>query len=359
MARVLTSYYRPDRGGLFKRLLRAMRALAEAGHTVHYLAVEPFDIQHSRIVFHRFPWPKNSRHGLLFWGFFHLFAPVLLAFLAWHWKINHAFGFSPTYAFLLKPAGTLWRIHLTCFVHGDAILAHRLKGRPEWLIRMEQWIEGRAIRRLKLVALQPHLIRMLVDRHPGISATCYDLLPNDLPHVFAEKSGQIRHPLQVAMIGTLDPRKNHRLVLDILSSIPPGRFELHIYGVGSLERALKAIVTTRKLQDSIFFHGWVPADKIWPHVDVLLMPSLQEGMPEVVLEAIAHRIPVLASDIPAHCELLPPEYLLPLGEPSRWVDALERLLVDMEQIRYRQRSYTDRFSFDWDRRIVEMIVAEV
>ena len=65
MATVLTYYYRPKRGGCFKQLFRAIDALLADGHTVHYLAVQRFSIDHPRCHFHRFPWPSGATETLI------------------------------------------------------------------------------------------------------------------------------------------------------------------------------------------------------------------------------------------------------------------------------------------------------
>jgi glycosyltransferase involved in cell wall biosynthesis len=356
MAHILTCYYRPDRGGLYNRLLRAMRALAEAGHTVHYLSVAPFPIQHPGCRFHRFPWSKEKTHTLLFWACFHLFAPVMLAGLALRWRITHAFGFSPTYAFLLKPACLLRRIGLSCFVHGDAISAHRLNRRPAWVERLDSWIENCAIHDVRLIVLQQHLLEMIAARHPGASPRDIILLPNDLPHSEGQKRCTLRWPLRLAMVGALERVKNHRLALEILSIDKPSRYSLHIYGLGSEEKRLKATVESKGLEGRVHFHGWVPAERIWPQVDFLLVPSLHEGMPEVVLEAIANHVPILAGNIPAHRDLLPSRQRLPLDRPSIWLDRLNRITPEYERVALEQMAHGQRFRFNWERRVVDTIL---
>lgn len=77
-ARILTSYYRPKPGGFCKRLFRAINALLERGHEVHYLSVVEFPIDHPSCMHHKFPWPERYTDTLIFWAMFHTLAAVCL-----------------------------------------------------------------------------------------------------------------------------------------------------------------------------------------------------------------------------------------------------------------------------------------
>ena len=76
-------------------------------------------------------------------------------------------------------------------------------------------------------------------------------------------------------------------------------------GDGPARTLLLARAQQLNLGGKVRFRGWVERDRIWPEVDVLLLPSLHEGMSNAVLEALASSIPVLASDVPEHREVLP------------------------------------------------------
>lgn len=59
--------------------------------------------------------------------------------------------------------------------------------------------------------------------------------------------------------------------------------------------------------------------------DVFVLPSYREGLPGAVLEAMAMRVPVVASDIPAVREAVPDElhaFLVPAGDPVSLAEAL-------------------------------------
>jgi glycosyltransferase involved in cell wall biosynthesis len=360
MATILTCYYRPKPGGLCTRLFRAMRALLDRGHTVHYLALTPFPIDHPRLVFHRFPWPARLGEGLLFWGLFHLLSPWMLLGIGLRHRVTHVFAFGPTYAYLMRPLCRMKGIVPTFFLRGDPILSHRLRGKAPWIVRLDRWIEGMAIQNVKVVGVSSHLARKILERHPDRRPRQVRVLPNDLPALVTQSARASEGPLRLAVAGILEPMKNHAFVLGLLRGLERQAWHFYIYGQGPAARRLDELVGQLGLGAKVSFMGWVPSNAIWPRVDLLLAPSLHEGMPNAVLEAVAAGVPVLASDIPAHREILPADQLLPLDDAGRWRQALVGILDDSHQKRSamarHQRQTSAHLCFDWDARIVALIV---
>jgi L-malate glycosyltransferase len=121
-----------------------------------------------------------------------------------------------------------------------------------------------------------------------------------------------------AAVARLSPEKNLPQLVAAFAGVaaaePDAR--LLVVGDGPQREALRGQVEQAGLHERVRFAG-VRADmeRIYPLVDCLVLPSLSEGMPLVVLEAMAHGIPVIASavgDVPAllahsqHGRLVPP-----------------------------------------------------
>ena len=111
------------------------------------------------------------------------------------------------------------------------------------------------------------------------------------------------------MLGTIEPRKNHRVVLDAWHAMAPTeRPILHIVGARGWENAdvFETLDTSPLMGTSIFEHGPLPDDRtaaLLAGSSGLLFPSLAEGFGLPVLEALQVGVPVLANRLPVIEEL--------------------------------------------------------
>ena len=362
MARILTSYYKPTPGGLCKRYFRAINVLLARGHTVHYVAVEKFPIEHENCHFHRFPWPKQFVDNYFFWAVFHLCAPFQFLYIVLRRRIDCAFYFNLTYALLMQPARFFLRLSISLFLRADGVLNHEIKGRPRWLCGLEKILEGFAINGTQLIGVSETLTHSVIARHNWSRPVSHGTLPNDIesaPDTWRKFSGGAM-PLRFACVGILEPRKNQVLILHSIAALKDLQFKLHIFGTGPQAKALQELTKRLSVTEKVNFQGWCERDTMWSNIDVLLFPSLHEGVSNTVLEAIQRGVPVLASDIPEHREILPAEYLIPLDQDS-WTEAINKIANDYadwgKSISDAQQNFAGKLHFDWDEEICRLIVA--
>lgn len=278
------------------------------------------------------------------------------------YRVRIAFCFDLAYAFCLQPLRKMGVTTPTCFLRGDGLAVLKARKFPPWSIRLASWMEAVALIHFRVVGSGSHLIDEIRVRHPKLQFREVHVLPNDLPAPIERPRQMLSGRLRAAMVGPLVPLKNQGFMIDILGDEHNEWVALTIFGAGPEEANLKRKIQQCHMRDRISLAGWVPADKIWKQVDLLLASSLHEGMPNAVLEALANGIPVLASDIPGHRIILPEMYCLPLSEPERWRRALDELMHDVDgrlSVMYEsQMQFANRLRFNWDARVVDLIVKD-
>lgn len=356
---ILTCYYRPKPGGLCKRYFRGIEALLARGHTVHYLAVTKFPIDHPHCHFHRFPWPERKTQGLMFWAFFHLLAPIQLAYLAWRIRAERIFSFSINYGWMLQPARLIRRCHNRIFLRADALHNEQL-ARNFWVQWPGQWFEAMALWGAYISGVSQELIDNITQRHRQIYIASKNVFPNHLPDLGVVKR-TAHDKIRLGCVGIIEERKNPLLLLEVMNYLPD-TFELHYYGPGPLLTTLQNQSHDSLAAARIHVHGWQPIETIWPNIDILLMPSHHEGAPNAVLEALSLDIPVLASNIPAHREILAPENLLSPTDAKVWSQKIAMIACHRGSMQYllkQQAVAAQRLRFNWNDAFCTIIESDV
>lgn len=133
-------------------------------------------------------------------------------------------------------------------------------------------------------------------------------------------------------VGRLTRQKNWQTLVKAVSLLTKNlTWELLICGHGEDRLAAEKLVKEFNIQEKVKFVGYrTDVYKLMKEAHILVLPSLYEGMPNVVLEAMATGLPCVLSDIPAHRGLLgdtPAAILVKVKDSSAYAkvfnDALE------------------------------------
>jgi glycosyltransferase involved in cell wall biosynthesis len=106
--------------------------------------------------------------------------------------------------------------------------------------------------------------------------------------------------LILGYVGRLSTEKGleHLIAALSLGSPVEGPWRLLIVGDGPERRALEAMATQARLDGRVTFAGFQSDASPWyAAMDALILPSLTEGTPMALLEAMAHRVAVIASAV--------------------------------------------------------------
>lgn len=128
----------------------------------------------------------------------------------------------------------------------------------------------------------------------------------------------------IGMIGRLDYQKNHKFALQLIDEIRKDRSNvvLLIIGDGCLRKKLEDQVELLQLQSNVIFCGQVDdIYKYYSAIDLLIMPSLFEGLPVSIVEAQCAGVPCVISDnITREVAVLNNVRYLPLEDTEKWKD---------------------------------------
>jgi glycosyltransferase involved in cell wall biosynthesis len=140
----------------------------------------------------------------------------------------------------------------------------------------------------------------------------------------------------LAAVGRLSVQKGHIYLLRAIDTLvhSRGRPEIciHLIGQGQLESEFRAFVQHRKLVDHVRFHGFLANPlSVIARCQLFCLPSLYEGLPLALLEAMACRVPVLATDCPSGPREVLDDgrcgHLVPPQDPDALADAIEDSLT--------------------------------
>ena len=110
------------------------------------------------------------------------------------------------------------------------------------------------------------------------------------------------YPVELLSVGRLDPEKAPEMLLKALALLEkrtPGRYSLTIVGDGQLENQLRA--EADRFGDAVRFRGHVPNGpelfELYRASDVFVHVARTEGLPQVLTEAQAAGLPIVATDV--------------------------------------------------------------
>ena len=193
--------------------------------------------------------------------------------------------------------------------------------------RLESW----ATRRLRahVVYVTEDLRRITLSQHSSSSVIHNGIERLDAQPTTRPPEYQEGH-VNIAIVGRLEPIKGIDYALRAMTAPRmPSAARLHIVGSGPMLSELQSLARNLGIEDRTGFLGF--RDNVYDyiaHADALLMPSLHEGLPYTILEAMALRTPILATRVGGLAEVLvdgETALLFEPGEAGAIADAIARL----------------------------------
>jgi glycosyltransferase involved in cell wall biosynthesis len=141
----------------------------------------------------------------------------------------------------------------------------------------------------------------------------------------------------IGFVGWLLPIKGPEYLLKAMNTVWPEKPDtaLVLVGKGDLDVELRAEALAKNVNGKVKFLGWRPdINELMPIFDMLVLPSLNEGMGRVLVEAMAAGKPVVASRVGGIPDLVKDGetgYLVPPADERALAEAILKLLNDRDR----------------------------
>lgn len=282
-----------------------MSSLSDAEIETHIIAVSPRAYRRERTVFR-----------------------ALLQ--SWKPSIVHTHGYRPD----IVDGGVAARTDMTTVTTVHGFTGGSLRN------RFNEWLQQRAIRSFDgVVAVSDSVATRL--RRSGVRESRIRVIPNaydaDRPRVDRSAArarlGIARAEYAIGWVGRLSREKGPDVFVAALERLAACPLAV-VVGEGPERAALERRVAAGPLASRVYWLGVVPdAGSLFGAFDALVLSSRTEGTPVVVLEAMAARVPIIATRVGGIPAILDDAtaWLVPSDDPAALAGAIARVRADPAQ----------------------------
>ena len=261
---------------------------------------------------------------------------------------------------LIVAMASLFRVPVVLHLHGGRFPKHYEDAKPlsRWAIRhmMEMTSE--------VVVLGEYWRNWVVTTFPAVRRVT--LLHNAVPGPETIPERAEDGPVRLLFLGRLIKLKGIDVLLDALASeaCRSRSWQLTIAGDGDLE-TYRAQAKALGLEERVRFTGWLDQTgcrKELVQAHVLVQPSMFEGLPMSVLEAMANGLTIVATPVGSVGDAIADEetgLLVPPGDRTALAEALARVIDDAELRRRLGQGARRRFERQFDIAVYRERIVEI
>lgn len=166
-------------------------------------------------------------------------------------------------------------------------------------------------------------------------------------------------PLRILTVGRLSPEKGHGILLEAIGELHNRGVHVHstLVGDGPERSHLEALTARLGIGAHTTFTGSIGQNRIaevYSAADVFVLPSFSEGLPVVLMEAMASGLPAVASRITGIPELIEDGVdglLVTPGRPDLLADAIAALADNPSRRRNMAKSALAKIAREFDARV--------
>ncbi|TWT61829.1 glycosyltransferase [Rubinisphaera italica] len=231
--------------------------------------------------------------------------------------------------------------------------------RSTFYLKLDRWTERWATKHVCV----SEAVREFSGEQGGLTAEKLIVIPNGVDRNRFENAAPLTRAkiksadsdILALFVGRLDSQKGVSDLLEVAARLKDDVPQLKwlIAGTGPEEHRLKEFANQLELTESVQFLGRrndVP--ELMKTADLFVFPSHWEGMPNVILEAMAARLPIVTTNVEGIDQLLEHQVsaeIVPIGDLGKFSASVQKLIQNPELRQQYASKAWDRLSteFDW------------
>ncbi|MGO1368555.1 glycosyltransferase [Senegalia sp. (in: firmicutes)] len=207
------------------------------------------------------------------------------------------------------------------------------------LANHQEWVLKKIMKKSKVIANGSGLRRLYSKNSSKVKEIRTSTFMEK--EIYSRYDSCEKETLKLLYVGYLRHEKGIQYLINAIKMIINKNLQQDIYlylvGDGEEKEKLKTLVKEKGLEKRIIFKGYVPLGEmlfeIYRESDIFILPSISEGTPRVLIEAMANGMPVIATDVGGIPYTIKDGYnglLIKPEESNELFTAITRVILDRE-----------------------------
>ncbi|GAX62993.1 alpha-glycosyltransferase-like protein [Candidatus Scalindua japonica] len=247
--------------------------------------------------------------------------------------IIHCHGYKPSVLGFLAEGRNGKRIIITCHLWTNETFRLKLYAFLESFVMRRVSVLITVSETIKTVLLKTGMRRDdIVVIHNGIDLEKWHELHNFNKLLYRETIGLKKDSIIISLFGRLNLQKGHKFLLEAIAGLSINNIEVMCIGDGPLRQELEVLSRKLNINNSVHFLGFRnDIEELLEITDICVLPSLDEGLPMILLEAMAMKKSVVATSVGAVPSVIINKkngLLVPPGDVSLLKEAIQTVIKD-------------------------------
>ena len=185
----------------------------------------------------------------------------------------------------------------------------------------------------------------------------HNAIPSGEPSLIESGTGELPKPGEkvIAVIGRLSEEKGQRYLIEAAGKLREMNdyFQLWVIGDGNLRGELENLTHSLNLADVVHFLGQrADVSALLRQIDLVVVPSLREGFPSIILESFAAGVPVIGTNVSGVKELIVADesgWLVPPANADGLAETIHDAMLDdgkQEKMRLAGKRIAENFTIE-------------